>query len=243
MVRSSIRQHRSQRERAMTWRPAPRAMVGMQRVFEKRRIRNPVVGGPDIGERPLEHVHKKLTQTSPSLAGRAPLLCASTQFFLETLSSSRWWILRWLHTVQGMRHHKSGAAKTSNNWQPPTSTLPSPTRSPGAQKRSSFTTDFSVHRPPCSKREHVAWSPDVISKPRGILLHEPASPGFKKVQRVQRNATREAIRSTRQNSGSRFAWTMLFHFYHCWDTWGNLLGFVLGSIFLLGGIHKLGVVV
>ena len=138
-----------------------------------------------------------------------------------------------------VRRRKKHRTTTSR----PTSTLPSPTRSPGAKKRSSFTTDFSVHRPPCSKREHVAWRPDVISKPRGILLHEPASPGFNKVQEL--NAMPHAKQS---DPLGRIVVADLRGQCCFISTIAVIRGEIFrvlfwATIFLLGGIHMLSVVV
>ena len=67
----------------MTWPPAPGAMVGMQRVLRRDAFLNPVEGGPVIGERP-RNIHRKLTQTSPSLAGRsAASLCVGAIFLVD----------------------------------------------------------------------------------------------------------------------------------------------------------------
>ena len=40
-----------------------------------------------------------------------------------------------------------------------------------------------------------------------------------------------SVRCTRQTGNSRFVLTTLFHLYRCWDTWGNISGFALGSKF------------
>ena len=67
----------------------------------------------------------------------------------------------------------------------------------------------------------------VISKPRGILFHEQASPGLTKYR--ESNAMPHAKQS---NQFGKTVVADLRRLYRCWGAWDNFSGFALRSIFL-----------